>query len=354
MAIISQSDAVQRAVYADLIPALKLDMAAYSEFEKVDTLNRAVAGRFIFDVPIAADATAVDPAVGAASLTTLDQISVDVTMALLGNAGRVITGAHELYGAADATAAFVAAVNGVITGAARTRNSVILTALLNVPAYNTTWTGPDSRVYHTLTDGLVYLGAQASGGRTARTSIPSGDYFGNTSMLTAKQAVDKLYTRLFRDGAEPFLSLDGEEFYPCFIHPNVMYDIKEGLAGDLRYINSGINLVTGKLPAYGGLAFIEDATLISAAAGDSSANVYHTIACGRKYLLKAALPASALPRNESRIEQARAIADDMELRIVAGQDTSGYSKNLVWCAYLGYGIGLPKAGYRIETCSSLG
>ena len=354
MAIVTQSEAVQAAVYEDLIPKLRLDAAAFQEFEKVGPENRAQAGRFIFDVPLAADATAVDPAVGAADLTTLDQINVDVTMALLGNKGRVITGAHELYGAAPPDAAFNAAVSGVLTGAARTRNSVALTALLTVPAYNTSWTGPDARTYNTLSDGLTYLGAVAATPKTARTSITSSDYFGNTSMFTAKQAIDKMYTRLNKDGVEPFISMDGDIFYPCFVHPNVMYDIKAGLGTDLRYIDSGMTLVSGKLMAYGGLAFIEDATLISAAGGASSANVYHTIAVGKKYLLKAALNAGALPRDASRILQSRPVAEDMELRIVAGQDTSGYSKNLVWCSYMGYGIGLPKAGYRFETCSSLG
>jgi hypothetical protein len=354
MAIVTQANAVINAVFEDLVPALRLDAAAFQEFEKVGPENRATAGRFIFDVPLAADTTSVDPAVGAASLTTLDQLSVDVTMALLGNAGRVITGAHELNGAAPTDAAFNAAIRGVLTGAARTRNSVILTSLLEVPAYDTSWAGPDGRTYNTSTAGLVYLGAQTSGTRTSRAAIPATDYLGNTSMFTAKQACDKLFTRLYKDGVEPFISMDGEIFYPCFVHPNVMFDIKAGLGTDLRYINSGMSLVSGNLPAYGGLAFIIDSTMVGAGLGDSSANVYYTVAVGKKYLLKAALNAGALPRDASRILEARAIAEDMELRMVAGQDTSGYSKNLVWCSYMGYGIGLPKAGYRLETGSSLG
>jgi hypothetical protein len=354
MAIVTQATAVINAVYQDLIPALKLDMAAWTEFEQVSVGNRATAGRFIFNTPLASDTTTVDPAVGATALTTFSQKSVDVTMALKGNAGHIVTGAHMLNGAAPTDAAFNAALSGVLVGAARTRNALIMEALLTVPAYNVAWVGPDGVTYNTSTQGLVYLGAQTAATRLARNLITTGDWLGNTAMFTAKQACDKLYTRLLKDGVEPMISMDGEVYYPCFLHPNQMYDIKQGIGVDLRTINAGNSLVTGKIPAYGGLAFIEDATCVSIGTGAGGINVYMMIALGKKYLLKAALPAEALPIDGPRVEERRNIADDMELRIVSGLDTSGYSRNLVWSSYLGYDVGLALAGYRLETYSSLG
>lgn len=278
-------------------------------------------------------------------------------MALKGNAGRVLSGSHMLSGAAKPEATMRAAVKGVAIGAARTRNAMAFTELLTVPAYNDAWTHDDGVTYSTTGDSLVFLGT-ATTHKTARTSIATTDTFSqyktDASGITCKAALGQMFTALSEHGAQPFISADGEMFYPLFLHSRVMHDVKKALDEDLRYINSGMSLVSGRIPQYNGLAFIIDDTLISPASGAGGINVYHAIAMGQGYLCKAALPYTSLPQDAQRIIDRMPLSDEMEMRIVSGQDTSAYSRNLVWAGYFGYGIGLPKAGIRWEVASSLG